>query len=195
MKQIKVESGQSLIDVAMQEHGTPQALVTICDDNGLEYDADLISGQALLIREVDVDELIYHNSVVFQQLQASAATINTHTDRELYTDTGDTLPSFYGAGSDALDELGIKGLSVIYKSTRLASLPYVANMQRLWYVHPLDEGDITKAIDPGGYDFYPSFDVFHVVLTIDGTPITYEALRLKQNTYLVQDDNYILNFR
>ena len=55
MKTILVESGQNMIDIAIQEYGRLEAVETVWTDNALAQDADLYPGQQLLIREAGVD--------------------------------------------------------------------------------------------------------------------------------------------
>lgn len=49
MLTIVVEDGQNMVDIAVQEYGTVEALVELALLNGLEIDADLQAGQTLLI--------------------------------------------------------------------------------------------------------------------------------------------------
>ena len=39
------------MDIAIQQYGTVEALVTLCGDNNLELDADLLAGQQLYIQD------------------------------------------------------------------------------------------------------------------------------------------------
>lgn len=77
MKLITVESGQNLIDIALQEYGTPEALVTICADNALEYDANLVPDQALAIRQTGVDKIDFINMTVLAEYQKAGLVINS----------------------------------------------------------------------------------------------------------------------
>jgi hypothetical protein len=51
MATTQVSSGQCLIDVAIQEYGSIEALFDLAKDNNLEVDDDLIPGQVLQIRD------------------------------------------------------------------------------------------------------------------------------------------------
>jgi hypothetical protein len=48
---ITVQAGQTAIDIAIQQYGTVEALVTLLADNNLELDSDLIAGQQLYIQD------------------------------------------------------------------------------------------------------------------------------------------------
>jgi hypothetical protein len=194
MKTINIEDGQNLVDIAMQEHGTPEAMVTICDDNSLEYDADLSTIQTLAIREPGIDVIPYHNAQVVAEYTKKNAVINSHTDRALSAPQNPSLPCFYGAGAAGLDEGGIKGLNVVFKSTRAATLKFVANMERLYYAYPFDQGALSHIYEPGPYDIVSSFDGQLMNLTIDGVVVIYIVRMLKHDTYLTDADNFILNF-
>ncbi|RKR83183.1 hypothetical protein BDD43_3385 [Mucilaginibacter gracilis] len=192
MKQITTESGQSIIDIAMQEYGTPEALVTICADNALEYDADLMPGQSLNIREPGVDVIPYRNDQIVAQYANTV--INTHTSSIPVTPPSNVLPCFYGPGAAGLNGAGILQLAVVYKDKKAATLTYTADMQRLYYVYPADQGALTHIYEPGGYDIVSSFTAETVNLTIDGVAVAYIVRCLERDTYLTTADNFILNF-
>jgi hypothetical protein len=46
-----VRAGQCLLDVAIQNYGSMEALFVLAKDNGLEVDDDIAAGQLLQIRE------------------------------------------------------------------------------------------------------------------------------------------------
>jgi hypothetical protein len=48
-KTATVTEGQTLLDVAMQELGSPESIFDLADANGLAITAELTSGQALVI--------------------------------------------------------------------------------------------------------------------------------------------------
>lgn len=58
MRQIVVESGQSIIDIAVKEFGTADGLKVVCDLNGLEYDDDLYPGMVMSLPDLDPDNRI-----------------------------------------------------------------------------------------------------------------------------------------
>ncbi|MGJ1198835.1 hypothetical protein ACR777_05365 [Sphingobacterium spiritivorum] len=58
MRNVIVESGQHLVDVAVQEFGTADGLKIICELNNLEYDDDLQPGQSLILPDLDPDNRI-----------------------------------------------------------------------------------------------------------------------------------------
>lgn len=66
MKNIKVKSGQTLIDIALQEYGCIEGLVYILEDNALSMDSESYAGQALIIR--DIPEITKDNKKIQQGL-------------------------------------------------------------------------------------------------------------------------------
>lgn len=56
MKQVSVKEGQSIVDIAIQYYGDPQAVWQICQDNRLEIGEELILGQSLLINSNKVNK-------------------------------------------------------------------------------------------------------------------------------------------
>lgn len=202
MKKIILETGQNLVDIAIQEYGTLEAQDTICKDNNLAFDADLFAGQVLLIRENGVDELPFFDEAVIKAYQRKSADkpyiVNSRTPGADTPSPGEIidLPTFYGAGSADLDEAGILALTKIFRRKKeTENVPYTANMQRLWYVYPLEFGMLSHAYQNGGYDAFTSFDVLTITLTIDGNEVDYYALRLKHDTYLTVDDNFKISFQ
>lgn len=66
MKTIKVKSGQTLIDIALQEYGCTEGLVMLLDDNSLSMDSEAYPGQELFIRELP--EITKDNKLIQQGL-------------------------------------------------------------------------------------------------------------------------------
>lgn len=64
MKTILIEARQSLYDIAIQEYGKTDAVVILCQDNNLDYDAELYAGASLLIREDLINEATADVNVV-----------------------------------------------------------------------------------------------------------------------------------
>lgn len=58
MKQLTVQEGQTLINIAVQELGDADGLATICILNDLEFDADLPAGMVLQIPEVIGNDVV-----------------------------------------------------------------------------------------------------------------------------------------
>lgn len=56
--EVKVKSGQNLLDVCMTHYGSAEALVDLCKDNGLALDATLVPGQVLVINEANVRDAV-----------------------------------------------------------------------------------------------------------------------------------------
>ena len=54
MRTIKVNQGQNLLDIALQEYGSTEALVDLVFDNNLEIDSVLAGGDELLIDDSKV---------------------------------------------------------------------------------------------------------------------------------------------
>lgn len=52
MKTIKVQSGQTFFDIALQEYGCVEGELFILEDNNLSSDSDAYTGQELQIREL-----------------------------------------------------------------------------------------------------------------------------------------------
>ena len=55
MKQVIIQEGQSLVDVALQELGSIEGLFALLGANpGLDLDSDLEAGQKVLVNESDI---------------------------------------------------------------------------------------------------------------------------------------------
>lgn len=203
MKSIILETGQNLIDIAIQEYGTLEATDTICKDNTLAFDTDLFAGQVLLIREKGVDDMPFYDEAIIKAYQRRSSAdkpylVNSRTPGAYTPSPGEItdLPTFYGAGSADLDEAGILELTKIFrKKKETDNVPYTANMQRLWYVYPIEFGILNHAYLNGGYDAFTSFDILTITLQINGTDVDYYAQRLKHDTFLTVDDNLTISFQ
>jgi hypothetical protein len=71
MKEIIIEEGQCLMDIAIQYYGSAESLVDLCNDNGLALGDSVASGTRLMIRKAMpissntlYMEYIYDNGVV-----------------------------------------------------------------------------------------------------------------------------------
>lgn len=96
MRIILVEAGQSLIDVAIQEFGTADALSAICGLNNLEFDEDIYPGQSLLLPDVDPDNDIQtyfknNNIQVNAHLDEGDIEVLAVDDEEVLGDNDDNL--------------------------------------------------------------------------------------------------------
>lgn len=69
---VVVESGQSLVDIAVQAYGTADALAIICEANNLEFDTLLQAGMLLVLPNV-----LYLNptQIYFKNLEVK---VNSH---------------------------------------------------------------------------------------------------------------------
>ena len=201
MKTILVESGQNMIDIAIQEYGRLEAVETVWTDNALAQDADLYPGQQLLIREAGVDVIPVTDDTVMGVYKSRALKdkngvflVNSRSpgaDEPAPPVTPD-LPSYYGSGPADFDSAE---LTTIYRRKKEADdLPFVANMERLWYVYPQVFGVISHAYQNGGYDAISSFDQLTVTLMINDAEVEYYAYRLQHDTYLTEADNFKISF-
>lgn len=55
MKKIKVHSFQSMIDIAVQEYGSPEGVIAIAVANNMSPTAELIAGSNILVPKLDVE--------------------------------------------------------------------------------------------------------------------------------------------
>lgn len=69
---VTVESGQSLIDIAVQAYGTANTLANICEANNLEFDAVLRAGKVLVLPEIIN---LLPNQIYFKGLELK---VNSH---------------------------------------------------------------------------------------------------------------------
>lgn len=201
MKTIFVETGQNMIDIAIQEYGKLEAVETVWTDNGLAQDADLYPGQALRIRESGVDEIPVTDDTVMGVYSSRAAKdkngvflVNSRSPGadEPAPPVLPDLPSYYGSGPADFDDAE---LTALYRRTKEADdLPFVADMERLWYVYPQAFGLITHAYQNGGYDAISSFDLLTVTLRPIDADVDYYAYRLNHDTYLTEADNFKISF-
>ena len=76
MRTVIVESGQSIIDIAVQEFGTADGLKTLCDLNGLDYDQDLDPGMRLTLPDLDPDNRVQ------QYMHLKKFQVTSHIDEE-----------------------------------------------------------------------------------------------------------------
>ncbi|WP_442795307.1 LysM peptidoglycan-binding domain-containing protein [Pelobium manganitolerans] len=202
MKTITIETGQNIIDIAEQEYGTLEAVYHVCNDNNLPYDALLYAGQKLVIREFGVDDILFINVAVLNEFKRKEKDglpflVNSRTPMaELPPAETVDLPSFYGAGAVGLNAEGILGLTQIFRQSQAADdLPFVADMERLFYATPSVFGHVAHAYQLGGYDARTSFDELMMNLIINGEVQPYYVLRLKHDTYLTEADNFKITFR
>jgi len=200
MKLIYIESGQNIIDIALQEYGKLEAVETVCLDNGLAYDADLYAGQQLLIREVGKDDIPVKDDTVLSVYARKASKdknglflVNSRSpsgDAPVIPDN--SLPTYYGDGPD---DFWSTELITIYRGKKeTANLPFNANMDRLWYVYPQAYGQLSHAFQSGGYDAISSFERLNVTLVINDNDVQYYAYRLNHDTYLTDADNLKITF-
>ena|SRR5690606_24563994 len=77
MTQVTVESGQSIVDIAVQELGSSEGLKVICDLNNLEYDDDLYPGQVLILPDRDL------NNAIQSYFKSKNIMVNSHIDESL----------------------------------------------------------------------------------------------------------------
>lgn len=54
MKKVTVLEGQNILDICLQEYGSVEGLVQLAKDNNMRVDADLYTGQVLLIDETKI---------------------------------------------------------------------------------------------------------------------------------------------
>lgn len=50
MIEVKVKYGQTLVDVALEQYGCEEGIITLAADNALAIDAELTPGQILLLQ-------------------------------------------------------------------------------------------------------------------------------------------------
>lgn len=201
MRKIILETGQNIIDIALQEYGVLEAVYHVCTDNALSYDSLLGAGQILMIREAGVDDILFINQSVINEFKRKSKEgknfiVNSKTPGLEITPTPPVdLPSFYGSGAEGLTSQ-ITGLTQIFKQNQAADdLPFVADMERLFYATPFVFGHVTHAYQTGNYDAISSFDERLINLTINEVEVPYYVLRLKHDTYLTASDNFKITFR
>jgi hypothetical protein len=201
MKYITVESGQNIIDIAIQEYGRLEAVETVWTDNNLAQDAELYPGQQLLIREAGIDDIPVTDGTVMAVYSSRAAKdkngvflVNSRSPSadDPAPPAGPDLPSFYGSGPVEFDDTE---LITIYRGKKQADLlPFVADMERLWYVYPQAFGLLSHAFQNGGYDAISSFDLLTVTLHPIDADVDYYAYRLNHDTYLTEADSFKISF-
>lgn len=76
MKQIKAASGQTLIDIAIQEYGCYDGVFILMEDNNVGLGADVLPGATLVIRD-EVPELTEDNVLVANRFKAQKRLINS----------------------------------------------------------------------------------------------------------------------
>ena len=59
-----VKSGQSLVDIALQEYGTTEGVLSICNDNDLSIGTVLTEGTVLVL---DTDKVLKSNIVGYYE--------------------------------------------------------------------------------------------------------------------------------
>ena len=83
---IKVLSGQTLIDIALQQYGCYEGIKILCQDNGLSFTSEIHAGDTLLIQDV-VPELTDDNIKVANYYAANKVQVNS----TWYAPSGDFL--------------------------------------------------------------------------------------------------------
>lgn len=202
MKQIPVDSGQCIIDIAIQEYGKLEAEQTVCQDNNLQPDDDLYPGQQLNIRESGIDDIPFSDQTVLDEWLKVESITGKPYEVNSKVPGADTpvpppvtdLPAFYGAGPVGMSNADIMLLSQIFAHGKTATMLFTANMERLWYVYPAVYGDLSHAYQTGEYDTISLFDKISLVLNINGTDQNYFAYRLQYDTYLEAEDNLAISF-
>jgi hypothetical protein len=76
MKTIKVATGQTLFDIALQEYGCFEAVKRICELNNTSIDSELMIGFELLV-DSDVPVLTDTNVFTYNYLKQSAIIPNS----------------------------------------------------------------------------------------------------------------------
>lgn len=97
MHPIQVTDGQCLMDIAIQEYGSVEALFDLAKDNGLEVDDDITAGQVLQIRDTlpdtaDPDIVEYFTKMGFKVNSGAMVEIIevlATNDNEIISDNND----------------------------------------------------------------------------------------------------------
>jgi hypothetical protein len=94
MKEITVESGQTIADLSIQHYGCIEGAALIISDNGFELSTELFGGQKVLIRK-EVPTLTDKNKAIAEQLNVKQIVVNTTYKRVLESGDGFYDDSFY----------------------------------------------------------------------------------------------------
>ena len=78
-KQVIIQEGQTMLDIALQEYGCYEGLFLLLQDNNVAMGEDINTGDALTIREV-VPQLTDSNLVNMQVYRRNNVSVNTGTD-------------------------------------------------------------------------------------------------------------------
>jgi hypothetical protein len=83
---IKVLSGQTLIDIALQQYGCYEGIAILCQDNGLSFTSEIKAGDTLIIRDA-MPELTDTNIKIAAYYAANKVQVNN----TWFAPTGDFL--------------------------------------------------------------------------------------------------------
>lgn len=76
MIEVIVKYGQTLFDVAMEQYGCEEGVITIANDNALAIDDDLLPGQILLIQP-QIPELSINNITIANYFNTNKIGVNS----------------------------------------------------------------------------------------------------------------------
>lgn len=76
----RIEDGQDIFDMTIQEYGDLRFLPAMLFDNGLEASANLLTGQALSFRDVPPESLVV-DAEILDYFRRNEIRVNTHAPR------------------------------------------------------------------------------------------------------------------
>lgn len=87
MKNIVISENQNIIDVAMQEYGSLEGLLTFARLNGLALDEDLVSGTNLIVDEAEIVNKQLQSLFENRRVNTGTELIETGIFDDTYNDT------------------------------------------------------------------------------------------------------------